>query len=109
MPRFWHKVLDMWIVYADSIEGEAPSSVINHVADNSKEKNSIVPEKLCNDQGSYALPAVKSNRVQSADDKKKCEMLNNPGAVSPKSIRNAVNSKQKKEIVDRNVKKSKKE
>ncbi|XP_049945362.1 uncharacterized protein LOC126427181 [Schistocerca serialis cubense] len=108
MPRFWHKVLDMWIVYAGSIEGENPSSVINCVAENSNEKNNNVPEKLCNDQGSNALPSVKSNRVQTAGDKKKCEM-NNPGAVPPKSIRNAVNSKQKKELVGRNVKKSKKE
>ncbi|XP_049810051.1 uncharacterized protein LOC126253029 isoform X2 [Schistocerca nitens] len=89
--------------------GETPSSVINCMADNNKEKNNDVREKLWNDQGSNALPAVKSDRVQSAGDKKKCEMLNKPEAVPPKSVKNAVNSTRKKDLVYRNVKKSKKE
>ncbi|XP_049859156.1 uncharacterized protein LOC126353935 isoform X2 [Schistocerca gregaria] len=88
--------------------GETPSSVINCMADNNKEKNNNVREKLWNDQGSNALPAVKSDRVQSAGDKKKCKMSNKPEAVPPKSIKNAVNSTRKKELVYRNVKKSKK-
>ncbi|XP_049777226.1 uncharacterized protein LOC126174866 isoform X2 [Schistocerca cancellata] len=89
--------------------GETPSSVINCMADNNKEKNNDVREKLWNDQGSNALPAVKSDRVQSAGYKKKCEMLNKPEAVPPKSVKNAVNSTRKKELVYRNVNKSKKE